>query len=143
MKEAQMLYVGLLVDHERAPVGWPGVEPWDIDHIGDYQRVKTTMDDWEVSPVIARGDVVNKYPISFPSVDHRHDWGVVTHVAFFDSPTGGILLAHKPLTRQKYVTGKDNVTFASGDLPIPGSILKKALEGMSVPKGGKPCPEPS
>lgn len=63
------------------------------------------------------GQTANAVPVTFPNP--TADWGIVTHVAVFDAPVGGMMLAHGPLTTPRDIRAGDAApAFAAGVLVV-------------------------
>ena len=63
------------------------------------------------------GATTNPAAITFPAP--TANWGVVTHMAFFDAVSGGNMLFQAPLTASKTINNLDPApSFAIGDLDL-------------------------
>ncbi len=80
---------------------------------GGYGRVRTTAADWNSAQ---DGTVSNAGGILFAPADS--DWPQVSHVALFDAPTGGEMLAWGQLSVVQVVRAGDAPEFAAGDLSV-------------------------
>lgn len=54
--------------------------------------------------------------ITFPTA--TADWGVITHVAIFDSPTGGNMLLYGALDSSKTVNATDTLSIPAANLTV-------------------------
>lgn len=85
---------------------------------GSYARVQRDPADanWS-APDATGGLTANVADITFPSPSAN--WGVITHVAIWDAPTGGNLIGHGALTTPKTVNNGDAAPkFLAGSLSI-------------------------
>ena len=78
---------------------------------GSYARIAGTFG--APSP---SGTIKNSGDITFPVA--TANWGVVTHVAIFDSAIGGNMLVHGVLASSKNVQNGDVFKFSTGNLQL-------------------------
>jgi hypothetical protein len=85
---------------------------------GSYARVQQDPDDanWSAG-TSTDGITVNLNPLTFPSP--TADWGLVTHAAVWDAPTGGNLIGYGPLaTPRSVLNGDGPPVFSPADVVI-------------------------
>lgn len=85
---------------------------------GSYARVQRDADDANWTAASATdGITTNAADIEFPAP--TASWGLVSHVAVWDAPTGGNLIGHGALTTPKTVNNGDAAPkFLAGSLSI-------------------------
>lgn len=77
---------------------------------GSYVRKAVTCS-------VTGSQAVNSAVVEWPTVTGG-GWGIVTHMAIFDAPTGGNMLAHGPLTFSRELLGGDVFRIPLGNLTI-------------------------
>lgn len=80
---------------------------------GNYSRSAVTNNATNF-PAASGGDKSNGTAVAFPTPSAG--WGLVTHFASFDAPTGGNMLRWGPLTIPKTINQGDLVNFPPGSL---------------------------
>lgn len=78
---------------------------------GGYARFATTGAHWNSA---SNGSTSNAMEITFPTASAS--WGVVTHYATFDAPTGGNLLRWAALSRPRAINLGNTTSFPIGAL---------------------------
>lgn len=82
---------------------------------GAYARV-AVLNDATNFPAAVGGAKSNGVAIQFPQASVA--WGLVTHVAVLDAPTGGNQLGWGPLAVPKQIDALDTFVLAVGDLDL-------------------------
>lgn len=78
-----------------------------------YARKATAATDWNSA---TNGGITNATTLTFPQASGS--WGLITHSALFDAPTGGNFLASGSLDVNKTIALNDTASFVPGQLQI-------------------------